>query len=292
MGVGIATPWGANKPPLGWTANPNAAADLGLSLAYLFNEAGGFTAFDVLGSANLGVISTDATLWTASSLGGGLSFAGNTHVCDVVLPQAAVNNIPSGFIAAWCNFTSVGNGGFLFTRQHDGTGTYAAFGVGCYIDSGGSRQTGVAGTLYWHGNNGVTQAASTSTIVTGLLYHLAVVFTGSAATFYINGQAAGTTSANYSIPNDASATNCVIGGFVTSGSYDFTSGLNATLDCLMVGTLAPTADQIARLAGQSGNPFFWMQPQPRRTWFTAPAGAAFLVGGLNIGQAVKRASIF
>jgi hypothetical protein len=173
--------------------------------------------------------------------------------------QITLNNLASGSIVAYANFTSVGNGGMICTRQHDGTGTYAAFGIGTYIDSGGNAQNGVAGTLYWHGNNGVTQAASTSTISTGKWYQIAVTFNSSAANFYINDAAAGTTSGNYSIPNDASATNMIIGGFISSGSFGFNQGLNAYLASLLVYNRVLSASEISAVLNETraGNPNRW-----------------------------------
>jgi hypothetical protein len=211
---------------------------------------------------------TNSPTWTPTSQGGAcISATGSTQY--VSFPQLAVNNISAGMVAAWIRVIDINNGAFILNKQHDGTGTYAAFTMSCFVDSSGSVSAGTAGALYWHGNNGVTQAGPSTTVLSDFgWHHVAVVFSTTTATFYIDGIACGSASANYSIPSDTSATNLTTLAGVFSGITD-SHVLNGQMHSLGVWNKAAiTATQVWGLYDPKTRWDLYYKPQ-RRVWFGA-----------------------
>jgi hypothetical protein len=133
-------------------------------------------------------------------------------------PTAVLQAYTSGTIDCWVktqaktravDFRDGNSGGGVTTahcitsRQRNGSYSYAIFSIGAFCDSTGQPQIGTAGKLYWHGNNGVVQAASTANLTDNVVTHIAVTWSGTNCKFYINGALDSTTSGNYSIPADA-----------------------------------------------------------------------------------------
>jgi hypothetical protein len=134
----------------------------------------------------------------------------------LVGPTAVLQAYTSGTIDCWLTIqtktrtvdfrdSSVTTAHTITSRQRNGSYTYGVFSIGAYCDSAGQPQSGVAGRLYWHGQNGVTQALSTATLIDNIVYHVAVTWSGTNCKFYINGVLDSTTSGNYSISTDSGA---------------------------------------------------------------------------------------
>ena len=155
--------------------------------------------------------------------------------------DSILNNYSTGTIEFWLQTLSKtrtldfrdGDGGTyingvayshcLTSRQRNGVYSHAIFSIGAYCNASGQPAVGTAGKLYWHGNNGVTPAASTGTITDGTVYQVAVTFSSTNCKFYINGALDSTTSGNYSVPtsggNAADYGTC-IGVWPASGSNE------------------------------------------------------------------------
>jgi hypothetical protein len=129
-------------------------------------------------------------------------------------PTAVLQAYASGTIDCWIKTqaktrtvdfrdSSVTTAHTITSRQRNGSYSYGIFSIGAYCDSAGQPQPGIAGKLYWHGNNGVVQAASTANLTDNVVTHISVTWSGTNCKFYINGALDSTTAGNYSIPADA-----------------------------------------------------------------------------------------
>ena len=146
-------------------------------------------------------------------------------------PEAILNNYSTGTIEFWLQTLAKtrpldfrdgdsGSPGVVYShcltsRQRNGNYSHAIFSIGAYCNSSGQPIVGTAGKLYWHSNNGITQAASTGTISDATVCHVVVTFSSTNCKFYINGALDSTTSGNYSAPDN--------GGLVTN--YGTTIGV-------------------------------------------------------------------
>ena len=129
-------------------------------------------------------------------------------------PTAVLQAYASGTIDCWIKTqaktrtvdfrdSSVTTAHTITSRQRNGSYSYGIFSIGAYCDSAGQPQPGVPGRLYWHGQNGVVQAASTANLTDNVVTHISVTWSGTNCKFYINGALDSTTAGNYSIPADA-----------------------------------------------------------------------------------------
>lgn len=220
-----------------------------------FDEGVGGTANDTSGNGNVGTLATgnSAPSWVSGKLGKGLSFDGANDY--VSIPTTVLNNMSQGTIGAWLKLNS-NTAATIALKQSDGENTYAAFTIGSYVDTSGQSATGTAGKLYWHNQNSTTQAASTGTVSTGAWHYVVVTFDGSAATFYIDGVNSGSTSGNYSIPNDTTVTNSTIGNWIKNSVA--TNPLNGQLDQVRIYNYVRTPAQIAWEYNR-GAPIAWYQ---------------------------------
>ncbi len=159
---------------------------------------------------------------------------------NVSVPAGAVNNLTSGTIAAWV-YLNNNTGETIFAKQHNGVNSEAIFTIG-YLPTGGPNP-GTAGTMYFHAENSTPTAASTGTVSTGAWHYVAVVFSSTAVTFYIDGVASGTTSGDYHIPNDTNPTSTNIGAWVENGNPDLYA-LNGSIAQFAVFGTALSAAQI------------------------------------------------
>lgn len=150
-----------------------------------------------------------------------------------------VSNVSAGTVMCWVYLTS-NTANYIFTKQHLGVNTWSTFSIGNYVSSGGNETTGTAGKIYWHGQNGEIQAASTGVLAINTWYHVAVVFNSTTATFYINGVFDSTTNGNYTVGTDTSPTFTAIG--LSPGS-DY--GLNGSIGTFMYFTRNLSASEIA-----------------------------------------------
>lgn len=158
----------------------------------------GTSIYDLSGNNLTGTLTNGPTY---SSVNGGVIVFDGTN--DLIsFSSTLLDNLTEGTISAWIKLTST-SGSAITARQRDGVNTYAVFSIGSYSSSGGSAASGTAGKLYWHGKNGVTQAASTNNISANIWNHVVVTFSATQASFYINGVFDSTTSGDYSAGNSS-----------------------------------------------------------------------------------------
>lgn len=156
------------------------------------------TTYDLSTSLSNGTLTNGATGYLGNN--GTVFFDGTNDL--ITYSPSVLDNITEGTISAWVYLNSI-TAAAITARQRDGVNTYAVFSIGSYSTSGGSGATGTAGKLYWHGKNGVVQAASTNNITANRWHHVVVTFSASQASFYINGVFDSTTAGDYVAGNSS-----------------------------------------------------------------------------------------
>jgi hypothetical protein len=141
----------------------------------------------------------------------------------VTTPVGLVNNLSTGTIETWVYLDSL-DSETIFTKQHDGTNTYAVFSVGHTSNTGGGHLDGTDGKVYFRGLNAGGTLESETTLQTGQWYHLAITFTGSEARLYINGDLDKTQSGDFAIPDDTA------GGAANESRIGSWKGVSSDLD--------------------------------------------------------------
>lgn len=172
--------------------------------------------------------------------GGTLQFDGVNDYVEI--SETALNGLTAGTIETWI-YLNRNTGEMITVKQHDGVNTTAAFSIGSFASSGGGFQAGDAGRVYFHGQNGVTQAQSTATISTGGWHHVAVTFNGTEAKFYIDGSLDSTTSGNYSVPSLSGASATTLGAWDLGGTFN--APLDGQLEEVRIWNDVRTAQEIA-----------------------------------------------
>lgn len=119
----------------------------------------------------------------------------------VEVPLDTVNNLTAGTIETWVKLDSI-TGEVIFSKQHDGSNSYAMFSVGQTTDTAGSLLNGVDGKVYFRGFNTGGTLTSTGTLQTGQWHHLAVTFTDTQAQLYVDGILDQTQAGNFQVPDD------------------------------------------------------------------------------------------
>ncbi|MCP4137314.1 MAG: LamG domain-containing protein [bacterium] len=160
------------------------------------------------------------------------------------IPNTVINNMTSGTFTAWINLDTR-DAEVIVGKHHNESVNCTIFSIGSYASSDGtSFTTGTTGILYFHGHNGVARAASSSAVSTGAWTHVAVSFTNSSVTFYINGTASGSTSGDYSVSNNLSGTLYTTIGYWASASYPVTDG---RIDDVRIYSRAFSASEVSEL---------------------------------------------
>ena len=132
------------------------------------------------------------TLSTDASGGNVLDVNGANSYVD--LPREVINGRSEGTIETWV-FLDGNTNETIFSNQAHGQNSTALLQVGQF---GGVERPD--GQLTWRPYNGNTELSSTTTLQTGQWYHVAVTFSGSTGTLYVNGVAEDTAAGNFSIP--------------------------------------------------------------------------------------------
>jgi len=173
--------------------------------------------------------------------GNALNFDGTNDY--VALPPSALNNLTTGTFETWLYLNSNTEGTILI-KQSENIGTEAALTMGYYVSTGSLPITGVPGTIYYRSQNTGTLLTSNTKLQAGQWYHLALTFTATAATLYINGIADVTVNGgNFVVPNVLTSgypINTTIGTWVTSNTPQ--QRLNGSLDELRVFNTDRTAN--------------------------------------------------
>ncbi len=178
------------------------------------------------------------TLGVPGAMSGDTAVALDGTSGHVNVPATALNNLSAGTLEAWVNLSANTNE-TIFAKQDNNINSYGIFSVGYQSPVGG----GSPGHLYFQGHDYVPVAVSAGTVSTGSYHHVAVVFSSTAATFYIDGVQDSTTSGDYSVGNDTNATvQASIGAWLGDGAGHY---LHGSVDELATYSTALSASQIA-----------------------------------------------
>lgn len=118
-------------------------------------------------------------------------FTGTNSYVEV--PPETVNGLSAGTIETWIYLDTNTQGG-IFGQQADGINSLAIFQVG----EERHNSPLAAGKLSFQGSNSSPSLVSNGTIETGAWHHVAVTFTGTEASIYIDGQHDATMAGNFS----------------------------------------------------------------------------------------------
>lgn len=150
----------------------------------------------------------------------------------VQLPQLAFNNLSSGTIETWVKLSNLSNQTIL-SKQSNNVNSYGILIVG------GLNAT--PGKVHYQSVN-FNSIVSNTTLTTGQWYHIAISFTPSSASMYINGVLDATSSASFSLPSDSNNTIPTIGAWLGDGGGRYFTG---QMDEFRIWNVARTGTQIA-----------------------------------------------
>ena len=122
---------GKEKPPFGPETQliPDHLWNKGLAGRWLFNEAGGNTAFDLSQNNNHGVL-TNGPNWTGSELGSALNFdASDDHINLPVNSTTALVNLEELTVSAWVYPTALGTAYGIYSSNKDDTSGRVVLGL-------------------------------------------------------------------------------------------------------------------------------------------------------------------
>ena len=140
-------------------------------------------------------------------------FTGSQSYIEV--PDNTVNNMAQGTIEAWI---------YLDSNDNEVIYGYQAHGVNsaAFLQIGKNAFADLPdGTVSWRPYNGAPFLTSSATIPTGEWHHIAVTFSTTEGSIYIDGQLDTTVSANFAVP---SVTTTNGGGAAIGGWYEFGDG--------------------------------------------------------------------
>jgi len=158
-----------------------AASPPGAVAAWGFNEGSGTTSADASGNGNTATL-VNGPSWVAGKHGTGLSF---DRVNDyLTVPNSASLNFAGSAmtLSMWLNPASISGDSVILGKFWGTTMTSPFYQYGLELQSNGSTPILEIGTT-----GGVTETSMGSTVAYNQWSHLAVVFGGSQAKFYVNG---------------------------------------------------------------------------------------------------------
>ena len=128
----------------------------------------------------------------------------------------------------WVYLNSLGT--YTITaKQANGVNSYVIFSIGYTSNSGGGFTSGTAGRVYYKSQNSATAAVSATSLTINTWYHIAISCSTTSCLMYINGALSSTTNGNYTIPNNTSPTNSLIGLWYADGAV-IASYFNGRID--------------------------------------------------------------
>jgi hypothetical protein len=153
----------------------------------------------------------------------------------VAVPPAVLNNLSTGTFETWLYLNSNVEGTILM-KQCEYIGTHAALTMGYYVSANSLPTAAVQGKIYYRSQNSGTLLTSNTVLQTGQWYHIALTFTATSASLYINGVLdVSVTGGNFVIPNvltSANPVNTTLGTWITSSTPH--QPLNGRLDELRI----------------------------------------------------------
>ncbi|HSX29490.1 MAG TPA: LamG-like jellyroll fold domain-containing protein [Candidatus Saccharimonadales bacterium] len=153
----------------------------GLVAAYNFNESTGGTSADVTGNGNTATLANGA-LWAAGKNGSGLKLDGVNDYIEVANSPSINFSGTAMTFSAWVYPMAGGGDQVLFAKGYNGTMVSPFYQYAVELRGGGIAPTLLIGTT-----GGVKEAAMGSSMPVGQWSHFAVVFDGTRASFYLNG---------------------------------------------------------------------------------------------------------
>lgn len=163
-------------------------AQAGLVAQWRFDAGTGTSAVDASGNGNTCTLYESDTAgsqgpaWTTGRLYGALSFDGsndNTRCGDI----NAIEGGASVTLAAWINATSIGNSRYVVSKSDD-TVALSTFHLGF-----GSSSPALSCYMY---GSGSSEKVGTTSLQTGVWYHVACTYNGTQVCLYLNGILEGT----------------------------------------------------------------------------------------------------
>ena len=215
----------------------------GLTSFYPFDG----NANDVVGGDN-GTVS-NAVIESGNFLGQNYAFSFDGSKSAIHVPAAALDNLGGGAIATWVELDR-NTGETIFAKQDDGANSMGIFTVGVYCTTGGGLAVGDAGRLYFHCENYAPLAASTALLSTGVWHQVAVTFSTNSCNLYIDGVPSGTTSGDFSIPDDLSPTATTIGAWESNYSpvgYGSLATLDGKLERFRIFDRTLSSNEVAQM---------------------------------------------
>lgn len=216
---------------------------------------------DRSGKANHGTLTSmdPATDWVRTANGLALDFDGSN---DYVLVPASPNLNITGPITleAWVIPSSVSGKVIIGGYQPGGTFPGYALAIGVSVS---------AKISYYSGSTG--WVTSTASVSTGVLSHVAVSVSGTTATFFLNGNNAGTSTS--AVPNSYTGAKAIA---ATSGGGDYYAGSMLSV------VIRNRATSISELqAAYSLGPGGWARRKSPTTWYVPPSQlvSPYVVGG-------------
>ena len=161
-------------------SNSAPPAPAGLVAGWAFNEGLGTTVNDVSGNGNNATLQNGPT-WTSGKYGGGLRFDG---VNDFLTAPSSPSLNFSGSamtLSMWINPLAGGGDQVPFAKFWSGTMSSPYYQYGLELDGGTTPH------FYLGSAGGLTGASMGSPLALGQWSHLAIVFNGTSARFYVNG---------------------------------------------------------------------------------------------------------
>jgi len=212
----------------------------GLTSYFPFNG----NANDVVGGNN-GTVS-NAVLTTDRFQTANSAYYFNGSNSAVLVPAATVNNLTNGTLSAWVELDQ-NTQEVIFAKEFEGSDSSGILSVGSYADSGGGRFVGDAGRIYFHSYNGAQLASSTALLSAGVWHQVAVTFSTTNCAFYIDGAPAGSTSGNFTIPNEPDPTGTTIGYWYSAFPPGYYGTFAGKLDDFRVFDRVLSSDDVSQM---------------------------------------------
>ena len=154
---------------------------VGLVAGWNFGESTGATTADVTGNGNTATL-INGVLWSAGKYGSGITLDGSNDYVDVA--NSPTINLSGNAMAfsAWVNPAGGGGDQVVFAKLYNGTMVSPFYQYAVELRSGSVIPALLIGTP-----TGLKEASMGSALPVGQWSHLAVVFDGTKAVFYVNG---------------------------------------------------------------------------------------------------------